>query len=150
MCKNSRMEVEEEESKEEFTMNSPRESFDSLKIKVYRDGNERAYMKLFYLIYDTRHLQDLLPYSLVMANKFNSPVGTVHVFYDLTHSYANRIEDIDSITSNLAIEYLFKAAKMKNESAIDIIKMYSIEYNPKTNRDQIIKMYSHWKKKDTK
>lgn len=144
--------VEQSENNDEaFSMNSPNENLDSLKMKVYKYGDERAFMKLFNYFYDAGFPQDLLPYSLVMSNKFNSPLGTFVVYDCIVCSYTRSgIEDIDSVYSNIAIEYLLKAAKMNEHNALWKLNKYKVKYNPKTNRDQIINMNSDWKKENLK
>jgi hypothetical protein len=152
MCSCDRMtEFKNESEVKAFSMNSPNESLDTLKMRVYKFGDVNAYLKLEYYFYDISMPQDLLPYSLILSNKFNNSIGAIGVYHCLIGPFLyDGIEDIDSVTSNIAIEYLLKAAYLKNESAIFLVKKYNIKFIPKLNRSQIINMNSLRKKGNLK
>lgn len=152
MCSYDRKtEFKNESEVKEFSMNSPNESLDTLKMRVYKFGDVNAYLKLEYYFYDISMPQDLLPYSLILSNKFNSSIGAIGVYHCLIGPFLyDGIDDIDSVTSNIAIEYLLKAADLKNESAISIVKRYNIKFIPKSNRSQIINIFSSRKKENLK
>lgn len=78
------------------------------------DGNEKVYNDIAGSYILTNKYQDLLYYSLIMANKHNSAEAHYHVFLILTKDDFNAL---DKKTKNLALFYLIKSNELGYKSA---------------------------------
>lgn len=107
---------------------------------VIEQGDTSAYYNLSvaYLDYSS---EKFLPYALIMANKYDYPQAYFDVFTCLTDIYIENINQIDTTTANLAINYLLKADQRQHHQAKDIVEKYSIKYKEGMNKTQIIKMF---------
>ncbi len=72
---------------------------------------------------------DLLPYALIMANKYNYTQAYFDVFDCLTAKYSSDIGQIDSLTAQLAIKYLLIASEKRHWQASEIVESHSIVEN---------------------
>ncbi|GHT17530.1 hypothetical protein FACS189429_1810 [Bacteroidia bacterium] len=86
-----------------------------LKKEVIQSGNIEAYIKLdIESMNDEFYPEELLFYSLIMANKYHYAPANNDVFRCLTTIYNNdtSIGNIDTITMNLALQY-FERGKVE-------------------------------------
>lgn len=99
----------------ERSINEPVESASSLKILALEIGDTLAYEKLSTLYMDSPY-DGFFFVALIMANKYDYNVAQRDVFYCLTDFYdknpnTDYLLGLDSITSNMALQYLLTAAK---------------------------------------
>lgn len=78
------------------------------------DGNEKVYNEIAGSYILTNKYQDLLYYSLIMANKYNSAEAHYHIFLILAK---NNFNALDKKTKNLALFYLIRSNELGYKSA---------------------------------
>ncbi|MDH5718860.1 MAG: hypothetical protein OEZ22_14635 [Spirochaetia bacterium] len=111
---------------------------------IIEKGDIDAYKKLDIAYLEEPFQGEFLYYAMIMANKYDHPQAYYDVYLLLVDIYRKNINDIDENTANLAIEYLLKAYNKNHHQARGEVEDYSIRYDKKTNRKQIIKMYKSW------
>lgn len=127
-CKKKKEENSFEHNQEvQFTTGSSENYFvltRELKNEIITKGSEKAYHDLFeeYMAHD--QMQDMLPYSLLMANKYNYTSAYLDVFYCLTHFSGKNTDSLDIKTRNLALSYLMQSYVLGDENAKLIISTY--------------------------
>jgi TPR repeat protein len=105
---------------------------------VVEKGDIDAYQRLSIMYFDNQYCQDILYYSLIMANQYNYTGAYYDVFFYLFIGYTQKVTKIEPYTADLAINYLMKAYDRKHEEAVLIVEEYHIKYDEKTNREQLI------------
>ena len=116
-------------------------------------GNRTAYNNLFNIYIDYGQLEDLLPFALIMSNKYGDESACMDVYHSLKELNDNmqvtnedyRLDSLDVRTRNLAIDYLHYAyLKDISESAF-ILSVYYREgkYIQKNDliADKLLYMY---------
>ena len=122
-------------------LNQQEESTVTLSDKIILEGDTSAYRSLFIAFLDYRYHEEFLFYAMVMANKYNYPQAYFDVYDFLTNIYLKDVENIDHTTANISTFYLLEAYKKGHHQATDIVKEYSIKYNERTNREQLIRIF---------
>lgn len=78
--------------------------------KIIDEGDENSYNQLFMFYNCSSIKKSLLPYSLVMANKWNNSKAMLKIYSEILGLYDclfwGNIEVMDSISRNLALTYL--------------------------------------------
>lgn len=103
-----------------------KENYTQLKAKVVEQGDENAFVDLILKIGNSNSRYEILPYAMIMANKYNSGAGCYEVLLGImyvnnpnTYGYnpalINEFNDIDKKT---VLYYLHKGAKLKNVNCI--------------------------------
>lgn len=125
-----------------YPMNSVTKTLSQLKQQVIETGDTCAYSELKQQLWGfTYGSEELLSFALIMANKYNLPQAYFDVFDCLTASFLPDINQIDSRTAQLSIEYLLLAARKGQIQASEIVKTYSITDNCKDDVAQICRIY---------
>ena len=106
---------------------------------VVEKGDRRAYneLRIAYLEYPIE--DEFLYYAMVMCNKYGDAQACDDIFSSLLLMHKN-INDIDSVTANVAVMYLLKAYRKKWHQAVFVVERHSIVYDEATNREQLIRM----------
>lgn len=106
----------------------------NLKSEITNRGNIDSYKNLRNIYMDDCQELDMLPYSLIMANKFNHSFAYFDVFVCLvqTHYYQNiddiyNLEILDYKTRDLALKYLMQSYVRGDKRANDLILKYKRE-----------------------
>lgn len=89
-------------------------SYKILKKLVIEKGDKMAYKELCYVIPDER----LLPYSLLMANKYNYPIANFDIYFRTVRMYQDYSIEIDSTTLAFALSYLYKGVELNDPNSI--------------------------------
>ncbi len=89
------------------------EQIEKFKSKVINEGNVNSYEALYFL----SPSYERLPYSLIMANKYNYPTAYYDVYIEMSKMYSDLGLQMDSITTCFCMRYLIKAADMGNRFA---------------------------------
>ena len=97
--------------------NDPGVPLDVLKKKVIASGNKNAYEKLYIAYFDESGKEDFILYSIIMANKYESPDGCYQVYLGLKSIYNNELADMKEDMRSIAIQYLKKAASLNSVQA---------------------------------
>jgi hypothetical protein len=102
-------------------------SEDSLKNDILYRGDTNSYknLRIIYLDYPT---ENMLFWSLIMANKYNYSLAYSDVYHTLLFANGkvnpSDIDSLDSRTKEMALEYLNIAAKMNDPYALGILKNF--------------------------
>jgi hypothetical protein len=128
-------------SKEEISMNQAESIPQNYKNLVVKNGDIDAYKTLSIEYMDHKYPEEFLLYAMIMANKYDYPQAYFDVFTCLTDVYMSDLNKMDTITANLAINYLIKAYKWQHHQAKKIVDEYSIKYNEKKNKEQIVNIF---------
>ena len=118
---NYRAKVQIEEAENSITMNDTGISIKDLKISVITKGDTIAYKNLKIEYLNTEYYKDeILFYSLMMANKYNYSQAYFDVYKSLTDIYEHDISvgSIDDKTKELALKYLYKGVELNEYDAI--------------------------------
>lgn len=119
-------------------MNNNRKLTDSLFNLAIENGDEKAYNNVAGNYILDENYEDLLFYSLKMANKHNSSEANFHVFLILSNSNNGKsFDELDAKTKNLALYYLAKSNELGYQSA-----KYSI--NEVLGKGKVIKKSSFY------
>ena len=90
------------------SINQPTKPLEELKERVRRSGDAQAYEELS-TAYMNEGISEILPYSLLMANKYNYPQAYYDVYESLVLMQSvgqNTIDSLDVKTLDMALEYL--------------------------------------------
>ena len=91
---------------------------DSLLNLSITKGNEKAYNLVSSDFILDANYEGLIYYSLIMANKYNSPEAHFHIFLILSESAdGGSFEKLDNKTKCLALYYLLKSKELGYENA---------------------------------
>ena len=91
-------------------------------IPLVKQGDTAAYDELWRYFSCSRSLKELLPYSFLMANKYNYKRAYFDVFYSFWSLYSEMtyslslLDSLDETTRTLALEYLQKGAALGSSS----------------------------------
>ncbi|MBS1773946.1 MAG: hypothetical protein JST82_13895 [Bacteroidetes bacterium] len=103
--------------------------FDSLKKNIATIGDIPSYEKLKLEYMDIDAIENLLPWALIMANKYGykpayfdvyTSIQGIDMYYGNTKSESS-LEAVDSNSKKIALEYLIKASKIEDSQAIKIL-----------------------------
>lgn len=109
-------------------------------------GDVSAYVELYntYRYYDSHRTEDeLLPYALIMADKYGLPQAYVDVFYCLQAIHrggGDPYSSLDPLHENarrMALEYLRKAYELGDRNAANELRKY-YEYGKYVKKDTVI------------
>ena len=113
-----------------YPMNDSPKTISQLKQEIIETGDTSAYYDLIIQLMEYKSGDDdLLPYALIMANKYNYTQAYFDVFDCLTAKYSSDIGQIDSLTAQLAIKYLLIASEKRHWQASEIVESHSIVEN---------------------
>lgn len=119
-CNNSSVE-------KSFSMNQRSRNLSELKQQIINYGDSSAYNDLTIELLDFKYGdEELLPYAIIMANKFDYSQAYFDVFFSMTAPYMDNINQIDSITAKIAIDYLLLASEKGHSQACEIVNSCSI------------------------
>lgn len=126
-CSEKRTESQKEiikiETPEYVKMNKNSKLTDSLLNVAISKGDEKAYNTVAGNFILDANYEGLLYYSLLMANKYNSPEAHYHIFLILSNPNKGQLfEQLDNKTKNLALYHLVKSDELGYESAKYSIK----------------------------
>ncbi len=111
-------------------MNHSPKTITQLKQEIVETGDTSAYNSLAIQLLDFKYGdEDLLPYAMIMANQYEYPQAYFDVFSSMTAPYMNNINQIDSLTAQLAIKYLLVASEKGHGQASEIVEAHSITEN---------------------
>ena len=107
-------------NKGKASSNQTTRSTAELRILILNKGDSLAYHDLYYQFVDRdNQYNELLFYSYVMAFKYNYPKAYMDVFFILCKMYNVKLEEMpinlkgmDTVTKNLAVECVKRAAQM--------------------------------------
>lgn len=111
-------------------------SLDSLKRQIVNSGNVNCYGRLKFEYMDSDDAESLLPWALIMANKFNyklayfdvyASIQAIDMYFGQKGSKQNSLKLSDTASRRIALEYLKCAAKNHNEQAQAILLENSFE-----------------------
>jgi len=109
------------------SINSVEKTISELKKQVIECGDSCAYDDLKIQLMDFNYgSEELLPYAMVMANKYDYAQAYYDVFDCLTIPYWSDFSRIDPKTAELAVSYLLVAAEKGDEQASEIVESFSI------------------------
>lgn len=95
-------------------------SVDVVKKNVLLNGSINDYCNLKKIFDKTVNPEEILYYSLIMANKFNYVPANYDVYKVLTDFFArNNLGELDDETKRLAVSYLEYGANMGDSAAIE-------------------------------
>lgn len=112
---------------------STRIPYDSLKSRVVRLGDTSSYYNLQVAYMDNNWIEGLLPYALIMANKYGYTPAYYDVYQsiqgiDLYHSGGAStdysLDMVDTASRKIALEYLLKAARQGDAQAQEVVETY--------------------------
>ena len=117
------------------SMNQPLENPKELRKAVIEKGDTSAYYSLFMMYLDFQYPEEILFYSLIMADKYNYPDAYFDVFSCLTdvNRYYEKDNDdwsLDSLNNDLremAVKYLIKAADKGHKQAKEVLEDYYLK-----------------------
>jgi len=96
---------------------------------IFQEGDSSAYYELSMQYLDYGY-ERFLPFALIMANKYDYQQAYFDIFDCLWHIYGKPtaelilLEDLDSTTQKMAIDYLIKASFKGHEQAKEILGEY--------------------------
>lgn len=125
-----------------YPMNDSPKTISQLKQEIIETGDTSAYydLKIQLMEYKSGD-DDLLPYALIMANKYNYTQAYFDVFDCLTAKYSSDIGQIDSLTAQLAIKYLLIASEKRHWQASEIVESHAITKACDNNIGQLNKIF---------
>ncbi|MBC8882566.1 hypothetical protein H9X57_01585 [Flavobacterium piscinae] len=119
----SKKEIIKIETPEYVKMNKNSKLTDSLLNVAISKGDEKVYNTVAGNFILDANYEGLLYYSLMMANKYNSPEAHYHIFLILSNpNNGQPFEQLDDKTKNLALYHLVKSDELGYESAKYSIK----------------------------
>lgn len=141
-CSSDNRNEKTNDENEDVFINQNIELPSDLKNLIINEGDTNAYYKVSNEYYESySHPEELLLYSMIMANKYDYLQAYYDVFTCLTDVYMSDLNKMDTATANIAIEYLLKAYSKNHYQATEIVKEYSIQYDVLNNKKQIIKIF---------
>jgi hypothetical protein len=106
------------ETPEHVKMNKNNKLTDSLLNLAVSKGDEKAYNTAAGNFILDANYEGLLYYSLLMANKYDSPEAHFHIFLILSNpNNGQPFEQLDDKTKNLALYHLVKSDELGYETA---------------------------------
>lgn len=139
-CNKSKTETEDHLSTDKVTINNPylRDSTSMISIhssltrEIITQGSTEAYDNLYNLYMDNSQDAEMLPYALIMANKYNYPFAYYDVFELIliaSKMYQNQddlynLTTLDPQSRQIALSYLMKAYVRGSNNAKNIITEY--------------------------
>ncbi|GAB3523827.1 hypothetical protein GCM10027442_50700 [Emticicia fontis] len=118
------------EKKPEKSINEPSKSEEVLINEVINNGNTDSFDELLYASLDNTMPEYMLPYAIIMANKYKydrAALQVYRIFCDLSnHKEFDDLSNLDEETRKLAIKYLIKAS-LTNFEAKEIYAKHLIE-----------------------
>lgn len=120
-----------------------------LQKKIIENGNIDSYKELIlYYSYNKDKEIELLPYSIIMSEKYKYRNANYEIFYDIIRLYNNGIYDLKSLNlmdvnvKNYALYYLNKGAKEKEIGCIStLIEIYRNGYGIVKNSEKADSLY---------
>jgi len=120
----------------------------SLKKLVIEDGDWEAYGYLYNQFFKTYEFFEILPYSMIMANKWGNPRSMYDIYLSFLIMYApntsitpKTISEMDSVSRRIALDYLVKSYNTSlDESFKEWIYDSDIEYL--VNEGYLLETYS--------
>ena len=110
-----------------FSMNYRTRDLSELKQQIIDSGDSSAYKDLTIELLEFKYGdEELLPYAMIMANKYDYSQAYFDVFFSMTAPYMDNINQTDSITAKIAIDYLLLAAEKGHSQACEIVNSCSI------------------------
>lgn len=112
--------------KENNTNFYQKNNLSEIKKKIVEKGDEKSFTELILKIGNSNSQYDILPYAMIMANKYKSGEGCHQVFLGVLatnnpqdHGYnLSLVKNFNTIDKDLAISYLQKGTKLNNENCI--------------------------------
>ncbi len=103
-----------------------KENLIELKKKIYTTGDEAAFTDLILKTGNTQYPYEILPYAIIMANKYNNGEGCHQVLLGMMyinnpniHGYdLSKIDLFSETDKQFVISYLIKGAKLNNINCI--------------------------------
>ena len=124
------------------SMNNRGKDLNMLKQQIIEAGDTSAYEDLAIELMDFKHgPEELLAYSFIMANKYDYKQAYFDIFHSLTELYWFDLNQMDSASAKLAIEYLLLAAEKGHEQAKRMVESYSITENRHDYVDEVCNIY---------
>jgi hypothetical protein len=111
------------------------------KSDVELHGDTLAYNTLALYYFSEGKYNEMLYYSMIMANKFGYDNAYYDVYQILIDIYGDSISQIDTLTAYMALSYLTTAAKKGFSVAQEEVHRYNVDLG-QNNKAQIIKMHS--------
>jgi hypothetical protein len=108
-----------------------------LKAEILENGNVESYENLSTNYLDHQIPEELILYSLIMANDYNDVQAHFDVYSNIYSLYKGRKDKINSNMAQMALEYLIRAAKLGHHQAVEEVKEYGI--NEKSNPIEVMK-----------
>lgn len=109
----------------------PMHSVDELAKLIFEQGDELAYQELRTTDPFFGNPERLMPYALIMANKYDSGVACFDVYYGFLSIYNTQatrdLDRLDETSQHMAVEYLQKASKRGEWQASEILGKYYME-----------------------
>jgi len=115
------------------SMNDGVGPIEDLKDSVLKKGDTIAYRDLKFAFTSVKHDVELLPYSMLMSNKYHYPKAYYDVYCCLIALYDNNKDGIDDQTLKMALKYLRKGVELHDVRATSTLgELYFIgKYVPK-------------------
>jgi hypothetical protein len=111
------------------------------KSRVELQGDTNAYKTLVLYYFSEGKSNEMLYYSMIMANKYDYSNAHYDVYQILIDIYDDSVSQIDSLTAYMAIKYLTNAALKGFSVAQETVRRYNIELGS-DSKSQILKMHS--------
>lgn len=125
-----------------YSMNHGTKTLPELKQQIIDYGDTCAYYDLKIQLLDFKYGdEELLSYAMIMANKYDYSEAYFDVFDCITAPYFDNINQIDSRTAKMAIDYLLLASEKGYFQACEIVDSYSITRTQGDCREQIRNIY---------
>lgn len=103
-------------------------------IPLVKQGDTLAYNELWTYFSCQDNPEGLLPYALLMANKYHYKKAVYDVYNCLWYIYRERasnrlslLDSLDEVTRNTALQYLQKAAELGERNAMNKLGKYYYE-----------------------
>lgn len=126
-CKSKTQETKVEDATSEMKTMAI-EKMNTFKNKILNIGDTIAYNEVLSEYFITNRSNDVLYYSILMANKYKYPKASFDVYLILTNGLTRESlnQNLDSITFNFAFEYLTKSSKQGYEIATKELQKISL------------------------
>lgn len=115
------------------------EQISRFKNNIIEKGDKYSYSRLLIHYHSTKYDFELLPYSIIMADKNNNVSASKYVFFAIIKMGNNGVLDYDNIkylskeSKQLAIHHLIKAAKLGDSDCKKILEVNYAKYNINEN-----------------
>lgn len=118
------------------------EQVEKFKKNVIENGDQYSYTRLLIHYYATKHDYELLPYSIIMADKKNNVTANKQIFIAVLKINNNGVLDYNSLkflsnnSKRFAISHLIMAAKLGDS---DCKKILEVDYSKyKINENTLV------------